>query len=177
MVPTLGSSVMITGTVTDNTQSGRRNTNGLYDFTLAGTPAVSDASMQGWMEYLYMNQAVPSNATGVPVSLDTVDPNGNFVHIGDTTSDATGTYGLKFTPDVPGTYQIIATFAGSKAYGASYAQTYMAVDDAVATPTPAATPVSEAAIVSAIMTYTAAAAIAIIVAIVIVAILILRKRP
>ncbi|MCW4029684.1 MAG: PQQ-like beta-propeller repeat protein [Candidatus Bathyarchaeota archaeon] len=174
---TVGSSVMITGTVTDQTQSGRRNTNNLYDFTLEGTPAVSDDSMSAWMEYLYENQAMPTNTTGVPVTIDAIDPNGNYQHLGDVTSDATGTFALQYKPEVSGTYQIIATFAGSKGYSGSYAQTYFAADDVAATPTPAATPVSEATIVSAIMTYTAAAAVAIIVAIAVVAILILRKRP
>jgi hypothetical protein len=129
------------------------------------------------MEYLYENQAMPDNVTGVPVSIDAIDPNGNYQHLGDVTSDATGVYALAYQPEVSGTYQIIATFAGTKGYGPSYAQTYFAADDAAATPTPAATPVTEAAIVSAIMTYTAAAAIAIIIAIAVVAVLLLRKRP
>ncbi len=177
IVPALGSSVMITGTVTDQTPTGRRNVNNGFDFTLKGTPAISDESMGRWMEYMFENQIKPSNATGVPVSVTAIDPNGNFVNIGDVTSDITGTYGIKFTPEVPGTYQIIATFAGSKAYSSSFAQTYLAVGEAAATPTPGATPVSESAIVSAIMMYTLVAAIAIIIVIIIVAILILRKRP
>jgi hypothetical protein len=177
VVPALGSSVMITGTVTDQTPTGRRNDNNGFDFTLKGTPAISDASMGRWMEYMFENQIKPSNATGVPVTLTAIDPNGNLVTIGDVTTDITGTYGIKFKPEVPGTYQIIATFAGSKAYSPSFAQTYLAVDDAAATPTPGATPVSESAIVSAIMMYTLVAAIAIIIVIIIVAILILRKRP
>ena len=47
-----------------------------------------------WMEYLYENQAKPTNATGVPVSLSAIDPNGNLVTIGTTTSDINGNYGL-----------------------------------------------------------------------------------
>jgi hypothetical protein len=177
VVPSLGSSVMITGTVTDQTPTGRRNGNYQFDFTLKGTPAISDASMGRWMEYMFMQQAMPTNATGVPVSLDTVDPNGNYVHIGDVTSDVTGAYGCKFTPEVPGTYQIIATFAGSRSYTGSFAQTYLAVGEAAATPAPTAAPFDPSGIESAIMLYTVAAAVAIIIAIVIVAILILRKRP
>jgi hypothetical protein len=129
-VPTLGSSVMITGTVTDQTPTGRRNTNDKIDFTLKGTPAISDEDMTAWMEYKFMEQAIPADAKGVEVTLDTIDPNGNYVHIGTVTTDITGAYGYAFTPEVPGTYQIIATFAGSKSYGASFAQTYMAVDEA-----------------------------------------------
>ena len=149
-VPSLGSSVTITGTVTDNTPTGRLNTNaagisrfnslnvpvsGDYDFVLKGTPAISDASMDEWMEYMYHQRPMPTNATGVNVSLDTVDPNGNLVHIGDVTSDLTGAYGYVWKPEVPGTYKIIATFAGSAAYGSSFAQTYMGVGEEAPIPT------------------------------------------
>jgi hypothetical protein len=177
IVPTLGSSVIITGTVTDQTPTGRRNANYQFDFTLKGTPAISDESMGRWMEYMFENQIKPANATGVPVSIDAIDPNNNYIHIGDVTSDITGAYGIKYTPEVPGTYQIIATFAGSKAYSGSSAMTYLAVGEAAATPTPATTPVSASAIVSAIMTYVLAAAIAIIIVLIIVAMIILRKHP
>jgi hypothetical protein len=129
-VPALGSSVMITGTVTDQTPTGKRNGNYNFDFTLKGTPAISDADMGRWMEYLFEDQIMPADAKGVEVSLDTVDPNGNYVHIGTVTSDINGNYGYAFTPDVPGTYQIIATFAGSKAYGASSSTTYLSVGEA-----------------------------------------------
>jgi hypothetical protein len=129
-VPALGSSVMITGTVTDQSLTGRRNTNGLLDFTLKGTPAISDEDMAAWMEYMFMDQGMPTNAKGVEVSLDTIDPNGNYVHIGTVTSDINGNYGYAYTPDVPGTYQIIATFAGSASYGSSSATTYLSVGEA-----------------------------------------------
>ena len=126
-ISALGSSVMITGTVTDQTTTGRRNDNYNFDFTLQGTPAISDASMGRWMEYLYENQAKPTNATGVPVTLTAIDPNGNIINVGTTTSDINGNYGVVFKPDVPGTYQILASFAGSKAYGPSQDSTYLAV--------------------------------------------------
>jgi PQQ-like domain len=139
VVPTLGSSVMITGTVTDQTATGRRTTNGNFQFTLKGTPAISDESMSAWMEYMFMQQTKPKDATGVPVSLTAIDPNGNLVPVGEVTSDINGVYGCKFTPEVPGTYQIIANFAGSKSYGSSSASTYLAVEDSAATPAPTAT--------------------------------------
>jgi hypothetical protein len=40
-----------------------------------------------------------------------------------------GTYGYAFTPEVPGLYQITATFAGSDSYYPSYAETYVNVDE------------------------------------------------
>jgi hypothetical protein len=82
------------------------------------------------MEYLYMQQAMPKNATGVEVTLDTIDPNGNFVHIGTATSDMSGLFSHMFTPEVPGKYTIIATFAGSASYFSSYAETAIGVDEA-----------------------------------------------
>jgi hypothetical protein len=108
----------------------------------------------------------------VEVTLDTVDPNGNFVHIGTVTSDMTGAYGYKWTPDVPGTYQIIATFAGSASYGASYAQTYMSVGEAPPATQP---PVQYPQPIDTTMTIVVTG-IAIIIAVAIVGILLLRKK-
>jgi hypothetical protein len=175
-VPAQGASIMITGTVTDQSPSGKRNVNGFVDVPLAGTPAISDESMDGWMEHLYQNRPAPANTTGVNVSLDTIDPNGNYIHIGDVKSDKTGTYGYKFTPEVAGTYEIIATFAGSKAYGPSEARTYMAVGEPTATPAQTATPQPSVADL-----YFVPATIGIIAAIAIVGAilgaLLLRKHP
>jgi hypothetical protein len=141
VVPTLGTSVVLTGTVTDQTPTGRRNTNDMFDFSLKGTPAISDEDMGDWMEYMFMDQGKPENAKGVPVTLSTLDPNGNFYEIGTTTSDINGNFGLTFTPEVPGDYQIFATFAGSKAYGASSASTYISIAEAPqASPTPTPAP-------------------------------------
>ena len=162
-VQPLGTSVLLKGSVTDQSPGAK------------GTPAIADADMQAWMEYLYEQQAMPTNAKGVEVTLDVIDPNGNFVHIGTVTSDIDSNYGYKFTPEVPGTYQIIATFAGSKAYGSSFATTYLSVDPAASTPIPAI------ALQSVADMYFVPAVAGIIVAIAIVgallAILLLRKRP
>jgi outer membrane protein assembly factor BamB len=141
LVPDVGSSVMITGTVTDQTPSGRHNVAGSLDFTLKGTPAIADESMDAWMEYMFHQRPKPTNATGVEVILETIDPNNNFYEIGRTTSDMEGNYGFMFTPEVPGTYQIIARFEGSASYGSSSATTYMGVSEAPqATPTPTPPP-------------------------------------
>jgi outer membrane protein assembly factor BamB len=174
-VQALGSSITITGTVTDDTPTGRRNINNELQFALKGTPAISDADMQAWMEYKFMGQGMPANAKGVPVSLDTIDPNGNLIHIGDVTSDINGNYGFAYTPEVPGTYQIIATFAGSSAYYRSTATTYLTAGEALTQPTEqplVASPPTE--MYFAISTAAIIAAIAIIGAIII---LVLRKRP
>ncbi|MCW3995753.1 MAG: PQQ-binding-like beta-propeller repeat protein [Candidatus Bathyarchaeota archaeon] len=172
---TLGSSVMITGTVTDQTPTGRRTTNDKIDFTLKGTPAISDEDMGRWMEYLFMQQAYPADAKGVPVDLYAIDPNGNYIPIGTTTSDIHGNFGIMFTPEVPGTYQIHASFAGSKSYGSSSATTYMAVGEAPAdapTSTPQPASVADIYFVPAIVgLFVFMAVIGAII------ILMLRKRP
>ena len=170
-----GNNVLIEGTVTDQTASGRHNINDNIDFTLKGTPAISDEDMSAWMEYMFQQRPKPTVAKGVEVTLEAIDPNGNLVLIGSTTSDINGNYGFAFVPEVPGTYQIFADFAGSKAYGSSDATTYLVVDKAAPTASPypiVALPPTEMYIVAGV--------IAIIIAIAIgfaVTILILRKRP
>ena len=173
----VGSVLTITGSVTDQTSTGRRTANDAYDFTLKDTPAISDASMKAWMEYLFEQQAKPTNATGVPVTLYAIDPNGNYIAIGDVTSDSTGAYGCTFTPQVPGTYQIIANFAGSNAYDPSSAQTYMAVGETATTSIP--TPITQAP--SAADTYfipaIAGLFVLVIIVLALVVLLTVRKRP
>jgi len=115
----------------------------------------------------------PVDVKGVEVSLDAVDPNNNFVHIGTATSDRSGTYGLAFKPEVPGVYKIIATFAGSESYWASYAETYVNVEEAHAAAPPEEQVQTD---LTPIYTTVVVAAIAIIIAIAIVGILLFKKR-
>lgn len=165
----IGSTVLIQGTVIDQSP-GKAN----------GYAAISDEWMTPWMEYIYQQQPKPANAMGVPVSIDAYDPNGNLVHLGDTTSDASGVYSLAVAPSAlsagAGQYRIIATFKGSNGYYMSSAETSL-VMDAAAAPAATATPVSFDAINNSTLTYTLGAAIAIIIAIAIVGLLLLRKRP
>jgi hypothetical protein len=170
-VTTLGSSVMIKGTVTD--VSPGTNEYALTARFPNGVPAVSDASMSDWMLHVYKQFPRPANAKGVEVTLDAVDPNGNWIHIGTATSDSSGMFKKMFTPEVPGEYTIIATFAGSGAYYASYSETAIGVDEAPAAP-PAPEP---AAPLPPYETYTIGTGIAIIAAVAIATILLLRKKP
>ena len=174
-IPALGASIMIQGTVTDQSPSGRHNVAGSLDFALKGTPAISDADQEAYMEHLFQGNTMPTNAKGVEVTLEAIDPNGNLVPIGTTTSDVNGNYGFAYTPNVPGTYQIIATFAGSEAYGPSSGTTYLAVGNEAATPAPTTTPTESIADL-----YFIPATVGIIIAIVaigLIIILVLRKRP
>jgi hypothetical protein len=170
-VAPLGSSVVIRGTVTDVSPGTKE-----YILTARfpnGVPAVSDASVGEWMKYVYTQFPRPANAKGVEVTLDALDPNGNFVHIGTATSDASGTFSYMWQPEVPGKYTVIATFAGSGAYYASYAETAVGVSEAPAEP---AAP-EPAAPLPPYEMYTIGAAVAIIIAVAIVGLMLLRKKP
>jgi hypothetical protein len=167
-----GNSVLVEGTVMDNSPGYARSTELSMRFP-NGVTAVSDESQSDWMAYVWMNQIQPSNAKGVEVLLSVIDPNNNYYEVGTTTSDASGSYSCVFTPEVPGKYTILATFAGSKSYYGSYAETAIQVDNA---PEPAAQPQT---LVQADYTMTIiGTGLAVIIAVAIVgAILMLKKRP
>jgi hypothetical protein len=123
----VGQSFTITGTVLDMSPAQK------------GTAAISDESMDAWMEYKHMQMPKPSDATGVPVQLTAIDPNGNLINIGTAISDTDGEYGFSWAPEVAGLYRVIATFAGSESYGISTDSTYFTAVDvpaATAAPTP-----------------------------------------
>jgi hypothetical protein len=174
----MGSSFTITGTVTDQSPGALAYATKYGDVN--GVACVSDANQEAWMEYLYEQQAMPTNITGVPVTLTAIDPNGNYINLGTATNDLNGVYGLQVNPTMlsagPGLYKVIATFAGSNSYGSSYTDSFFTVN-AAPTVAPTATPQSNLATAADLMTYIVAAAIAIIIAIAIVGFLILRKHP
>jgi hypothetical protein len=111
----------------------------------------------------------------VPISIDIIDPNNNFFHAGDTVSDTSGNFALPYTPDVSGKYQILVSFAGTKAYYPCSTTAYLeAVEPAQAT----AQPTQQAQ--SLADTYILPGIIGIIVAIIAgftVIALMIRKRP
>jgi hypothetical protein len=169
---TVGNSVEIQGTVMD-ASPGAKETALTLRFP-NGVPAVSDDSQGDWMKYVYQQWPRPTNATGVAVSIDAVDPNGNFVHLGTATSDTSGLFHYAWkTPNIPGEYTVIATFPGSGAYYASYAETGIIVSEAPPspTPTPAAAPPPPYEL------YIVGTGVAIIIAVAIATIILLRKRP
>jgi hypothetical protein len=103
-----------------------------------------------------------------------LDPNDNYYEVGRTTANADGAFGVSFEPEVPGMYEVIATFEGSNAYFGSHATIYLTVEDAPSSP-PEPTPPPE----SIADMYFIPAVIGIIIAIVIVGALVLialRKR-
>ena len=170
-----GTSVTIKGTVTD-VSAGTKYSDLTARFP-NGIPAVSDESQTDWMKYVYMQFPKPNNATGVAVSLDAIDPNNNLIHLGDTASDSSGFFSLRWVPpvDIVGKYTVIATFAGSKSYWPSSTETAFSVDEA-----PSAEPEPQPQQPSLADTYFLPMSIAIIVAVIVVgvllALLLLRKR-
>jgi hypothetical protein len=171
-ISTNGDKVLVEGYVTDIAPGTSS-----YDVAARfpqGVPAVSDASMTDWMQYVYMQYPRPTDATGVTVVISVVDPNGNMYTVGTATSDANGFYSTTFVPEVSGDYRVIATFEGSKSYWSSHAETAICVDEAAA---PTAAPVVEQSLVEQ---YFVPAVVGIILAIFIVGIVIVlmvRKRP
>jgi outer membrane protein assembly factor BamB len=127
-----GSSILIEGTVMDLSPAQ------------PNTPAVSDDSMTGWMEYLHMQQPAPTNTTGVPVLIFVTDPSGTTTNIASVTSDATGYFSYMYKPTSEGKFTITAVFEGTNSYYASNAVTAVGVDPASApsgavSPSPSAT--------------------------------------
>ena len=180
-----GNSLLIEGTVLDQSPAQ------------LGTPAIADESMTAWMEYLHMNRPIPGNATGVPVKLTAMDPNGNTEQIGTVTSDISGAYSIVWTPPVPGKYVVTASFDGSESYWQSSAETAIAVMKApaaqptaspslsptaspppTASPTPAIspTPPTPPSSPASPMTLYIVAAAAVIIIVVAAAVLALRRR-
>ena len=125
--------VSIRGTVMDVSP-------GTQDYAIAarfpnGLPAVADEYMTDWMQYVYMQYQRPTDTMGVPVRIQIVDPAGAYAWIGTATSDSYGNYEYSFIPQMEGTYTIIATFIGSKAYWGSQMTTYLTVGPATPTVT------------------------------------------
>jgi outer membrane protein assembly factor BamB len=167
-----GSSVMIKGTVMD-TSPGTKSTVLAARFS-NGVPAVSDGNMSDWMLYVYKQFARPADVVGIEVTISVLDENGNYYEIGTTTTSADGFYSLTYTPAIPGTFKVYASFAGSNSYYGSQAETSFVVDaapEATAAPTPTPAPMTDAYVLGL-----GAGAIVAIVVIGLLIILMLRKR-
>jgi outer membrane protein assembly factor BamB len=171
-VTTHGNKVLVTGSVTDISAGTRQHEQAMRFPN--GVPAVSDASMSEWMEYVYMQKPRPADTMGVEVVISVLDPNNNCYEVGRTTSDADGFFKLVFEPEVPGEYSVIARFEGSEGYWPSQAVTGLLVDEAPAPPPEATPPPASLADL-----YFIPAVVGIIIAIVVVGavlVLLLRKR-
>jgi hypothetical protein len=166
--------VVIKGTIYD-ISAGSKQDQQAANFP-NGIPLAADSVMADWMGYVYQQKPLPTNFVGVNVNIDVLDANGNYRSIGTATTDATGKFSLVWTPDIPGNYQVVASFAGTKGYYPSSATTTFTVMSApAATSAPTPTPVSIAD------QYFLPMSIVIIVVVVIIGVLLaalmLRKRP
>ena len=172
---TIGVPEVIRGTITDISAGSKQNA--VAANYPSGLPCVSDDSMTQWMEHVYMQQPLPTNTTGVQVTLSVIDSNNNYRNIGTTTSDASGTFGFNWMPDILGNYTLIATFPGTQSYYSSYAETFFYVSPAhETTPTPTTAASQSAADMYFVPAITGLFVLIIIVAIIMI-VLMLRKRP
>jgi outer membrane protein assembly factor BamB len=131
---TTGKSMVIRGTVTD-ISAGTKQDEQAARFP-NGVPAVSDASIGEWMEYVYMQKPMPNDVTGVTVHLTAVDPTGNSQDLGYAVSDALGNYVFEYTPSVSGLYIVTATFEGTNSYYGSKAGTSFVASGTSVAPVP-----------------------------------------
>jgi outer membrane protein assembly factor BamB len=172
---TTSAPITISGTVIDLSDGSQQNA--VAKNFPNGLPVISDASMEQFMEAVYMQQPMPMNLTGVPISINVLDSNGNYRTIGTTTSKADGTFAFTWTPDITGDYTVYATFDGTQSYYASAASAAFHASEA-AIPAPGTTGTTGGlATTNDLILYMAIGVIAIIIAIAIVGALILRRRP
>ncbi len=181
----LGTPVLIKGMVTDQSPAQ------------SGTPAIADEYMSAWMEYLHMQKPIPTNATGVPVSLTAIDANGNSHDIGMVTSDTDGKYSVMWAPPIEGKYTIVANFDGTNSYYSSHDSTALGVTKSSTSPaptaitptaTPTTNPTAAASVTPSVVpttmsgtgisteNYVAIAAVASIIAIVAIAVFLRRRK-
>jgi len=193
-IQTKGSAVLISGTVEDISPGAKAKV-ASGEFNLI--PAVSEESMNGFMNYIYQQQQCPANIKGVQVHLIATDPNGNAKDLGYVTSDAFGMFKMMWTPEITGEYTIVATFEGSNSYWTSFDETAIGISAAPApsvvptgtptvtppvTPTPIVTPTASPTVAppptapTPVELYVAIAAAAIIVVVVATAVLLRRRK-
>jgi hypothetical protein len=129
-----GTAMVISGSVLDMSPAAQDY--GSQVLFPNGVPAVADEDVSEFMDYLYMQNATllnnPPMPAGVPVVIDAIDPSGNYVNLGEVTSDFSGMFKLMWTPDMEGEYTIVAGFGGSDSYWSSYATTAVGVGPAPA---------------------------------------------
>jgi hypothetical protein len=172
---TTATSITISGMVTD-ISAGAQQLAVAANFP-NGLPCVSDASMTAFMESAYMQQPMPHDITGVPVTFSIIDSNGNYRTIGSTTTNGLGDYSFTWKPDISGNYTVYATFAGTQSYYGSTASTGFYANTPAATPAPTATPLSGVATQTTLMYGIIAIIIVIVIIGAIIVMLMLRKKP
>jgi hypothetical protein len=172
---TTATPITITGSVTD-ISAGASQQAVAANFP-NGLPCVSDASMTQFMEAVYMQQPMPTNITGVPVTISVTDSNGNHYVIGTATTDASGTYSLTWTPIIPGNFTVTTTFTGTQSYYGSSGETHFYASAPSPTASPYPTPVAGLASTGSLELGIAAVIIVIVIIGATIIMLMLRRRP
>ncbi|MGO8806888.1 MAG: PQQ-binding-like beta-propeller repeat protein [Candidatus Bathyarchaeia archaeon] len=172
---TTSTPITITGTVLD-TSAGSQQNAVAANFPY-GLPCVSDVSMTQFMESVYEQQPMPTNTTGVPVTISVLDSNGNNRVIGTTTTNSQGVYSFTWKPDISGNYTIYATFAGTQSYYGSSASTGFYASSSAPTAAPTATQLTGLASNATLMYGLVAIIIVIIVIGAVIMLMLSRKRP
>jgi len=170
---TTSTPITISGTITDISAGSEQNA--VAANYPNGLPCVYDESEGAWMGYVYGQQPMPNNVTGVSITINVLDSNGNYRTIGTTTSQTSGTFALNWTPDIPGAYTVYALFEGSESYYPSNAVTYFYASEPPTTPTPHPTQppsIAELYFISSI-----AGVIVAVVAVGVILLFAIRKRP
>jgi len=162
-----GGSVVLTGSVLDQAPAA-------LALDSAGIACVSDESMDTWMDYKYLQMPIGglfgnATITGVRVSIDAMDHNGNWLHIGEAYTDSSGSFSYVWTPDDDNPYYVTATFAGSNAYGSSWASTTIGVSAAAEVPDNTVT-------IPPIGLYVAISTIVIVVVMILIGFLLFKKK-
>lgn len=130
-----GTPIVIKGSVMD-VAAGTKQTQQTANFP-NGVPCSSDSIMKDWMGYVYQQKPLPTNFVGVEVEIDVIDSNNNYRTIGSATTDAKGMFSYTWTPDIPGDFKVIVTFAGTNGYWPSSSET---VFNVMSTPEPTVAP-------------------------------------
>ena len=159
----LGTGMIIQGTVMDSSPAA------------PNTPAVSDADMSEWMDYLHGQNATlinsPPAPSGVPVELRALGSDGTVIELGTVTSDSSGHYNYYWNSSTAGIYTVYAAFPGSESYWSSSAEITSGIVASTTTTTLPETVVTN----PDVTTYVIVAAVAIIIAIAVATVLILKK--
>ncbi len=172
---TTSSPITISGTVTD-ISAGSKQDAVAANFP-DSIPCVSDDSMEQFMAAVYMQQPMPTNSTGVPVTISVTDSNGNYYPIGTTTTTPSGFYSLSWTPTITGDFKVTATFAGTESYyGSSATTAFVASSVSTTTQAPTAVPANYTTTTD-FMYGIAILAVIIIISVIVLALLMLRKKP
>ncbi|MGO8805575.1 MAG: PQQ-binding-like beta-propeller repeat protein [Candidatus Bathyarchaeia archaeon] len=172
---TTATPVTITGTVTDISPGAQQKA--VAANYPNGLPCVSDSSMTPFMEAVYMQQPMPTNITGVPVTIAVTDKNNNCYNIGTVMTDPNGFYSLNWIPIISGNFTVTATFAGTQSYYGSSANSAFYASSPATTIAPTSTPNTGVATQTTLMYGIVAIIIVIIIIGAVIMLMLSRKRP